>query len=75
MNEITINKINQFLDDVIKETSASLDTEFDHAVCHLDDKMTALEELEMKIGQVIVAIDDLRGLIITRKGQVGNDNL
>lgn len=70
MNEITINKINQFLDDVIKETSASLDTEFDHVVCHLDDQMTALEELEMKIGQVIVAIDDLRGLIITRKGQI-----
>lgn len=59
--------ISQSLDEIIKTTSMPIDSELDHALCNIDDQMITLEELEKKIGKAIVAMDDLRGLIISRK--------
>ena len=67
MSGQTAKMINQSLDEIIKTTSMPIDGELDQALCSLDDQMTTLEELEKKIGKVIVAMDDLRGLIISRK--------
>jgi hypothetical protein len=67
MNESTINKINKCLDEAIQEASKPINDELDRVICNLDEQMTTLEELEIKIGQVVVSIDDLRGMIACRK--------
>lgn len=70
MNEKIIEKINRCLDEAIQEASTPINDELDHVICNLDEQMTTLEELEIKIGQVVVAIDDLRGMIASRKNSL-----